>query len=172
MQGEVDQSRFPEQFRIEAPVYDPVLLSAAEQLAAAVAALPVPSPAAVSPSRPLDAPEAGLSFVADLGTALFRLRRLLWPPGARAPSEDSRRAFRHLDSAWSVLERAGVQILDHHDEPVPEGDWAVRILAFEPTMGVTRARVKDTVKPTIYFHDRQVQVAEVIVAIPQEENGL
>lgn len=168
MHDAIDQTRFPAPFRIAAPPWDRAAREAVDRIAAALASLPLPLPAEVTTAPPPGPAEADVAFLADLATALFRLRRLMVPVGETTPREEMRRAYRHLDSAWSVLAKAGLDVRDHHDEPVPEGDWGVRILAFEPTPGVTRARVKDTVRPTVYFRDRPLQVAEVVVAIPEE----
>jgi hypothetical protein len=42
----------------------------------------------------------------------------------------------------------------------------LRIAAFEPSPGLTRNRVIETLKPSVYHLDRMLQMGEVIVGTP------
>jgi hypothetical protein len=40
-------------------------------------------------------------------------------------------------------------------------------MSFQPTVGLTRDMIIETIKPTIYFKDNLVQTGEVIVGTPE-----
>jgi hypothetical protein len=111
-----------------------------------------------------DISDAALS---DLGTSLWRIRDRMINRETGMPAEGNRRTFRHLQSAWDVLGQVGVRILDHTNEIVPEGGiYSLKAVAYEPTSGLLRETVIETVKPTIYFQDRMIQMGEVIIGTP------
>ena len=78
--------------------------------------------------------------------------------------------FRHLEAVWDTLGQAGVEIRDHADEPVPEyGSLALEVLAYQPTPGLSRDKVIDTIKPSIYVDGHLLQMGQVIVGTPEKE---
>ena len=48
---------------------------------------------------------------------------------------------------------------------------SLKVLAFQPTPGLTRERIVETIKPTIYFADQTLQMGEVIVATPEDSES-
>ncbi|MEU6035495.1 hypothetical protein ABZ801_08785 [Actinomadura sp. NPDC047616] len=98
---------------------------------------------------------------ADVATSIWRLRGKL----AESPVEPPRAVVRHLESAWDALAEAGVQVQDHLNAPFDSG-LALTVVAFQPTPGLSREQVVETVRPSVYLHDRVVQRGEVIVGTP------
>jgi hypothetical protein len=112
-----------------------------------------------------------IRLIADVGTGLWRLRLKMLPLGAKQPTDDNRRAFKQLEAILDTLGTAGVQIRDHTGEPVPRGGiYALKVLAYEPTSGLAREQVIETIKPTIYLKDRVIQLGEVIIGTPESAN--
>lgn len=104
---------------------------------------------------------------AEVGTGLWRLRRKLVQSGTDQPREEMRSAYRHFESVWDVLSQSGLEIRDHTGEPVPEtGTYALKVVTYEPTAGLTREQIVETVKPSIYWNGDTLQVGEVIVGTP------
>jgi hypothetical protein len=109
-----------------------------------------------------------IKLLADVGTGLWRLRSKMLPAGAKQPSEENRRSYKQLESILDTLKQAGVQIRDHSGEAVPRGGiYTLKALAYEPTSGLKREQVIETIKPTIYFKDRVIQIGEVIIGTPE-----
>jgi hypothetical protein len=105
--------------------------------------------------------------LADLGTSLWRIQQRMIDRETGIPTEEHRRTFRHLQVAWDGLAGVGLRILDHTREIVPEvGIYSLKAIAYEPTVGLLRETVIETVKPTIYFQDRMIQMGEVIIGTP------
>ncbi len=110
------------------------------------------------------------TFISEVGTDLWRLRQKMLQPGTDQPLIEMRRAFRHLESLWEALAQAGVQILDHTGELVPEGgEYGLKVLAYQPKAGTTHNQVLETIKPTIYYHNKMIQMGEVIICEPERE---
>lgn len=150
------QFLFPKEFRIDQSPWSDEWLETLRKLAA----LPPPPP-----STPDD--KERIRFLADLATGVWRLRSKMIEPGTERPKEQFRREYRHLESVWDVLTQAGMEIQDHTGKPFDSGQ-ALKALAFQPTSGVRRERVQETVKPTIYFKGRHIQMGEVIVESPSK----
>ncbi|EFC80558.1 hypothetical protein FrEUN1fDRAFT_6339, partial [Parafrankia sp. EUN1f] len=88
------------------------------------------------------------------------------PVGARAA--DTRRLQRQLDSLWSTLGAAGVEVQDHDRVPYDSG-LDLQVLEFQRTAGLTGETVLETLRPTVYLHGQRVQTGEVVVGTPVEE---
>jgi hypothetical protein len=158
------QLRYPKEFRIGAPIWSPDLLLALEKLAQR----PVSDQKAPAPQQ-MEAPRVSnehIRFLAEIGTGLWRLRQKMVKPGTGQPLEEMRRAYRHFEATWDVLRQAGIEIQDHTGASYDPG-MALKVITFEPTLGITREKVTETIKPTIYFKTQPIQVGEVIVGTPR-----
>jgi len=101
------------------------------------------------------------------GTNLWRLRKKMVDSGTGQPLEAMRRIYRHVESMWDAFGESGIKIQDHDGEAVPEGGiYALNVIAFQPTAGLQRQQVIETIKPTIYYNERMIQRGEVIVGTP------
>jgi hypothetical protein len=123
--------------------------------------LPVPGPGGTAADDDGTGPD-GLTgrSLADVATSLWRLR-------ARVDRMDDapRAVVRHLETAWDALTDAGVEIKDHAGEPFDVG-LAMSVVAYQPTPGLHREQIIETVRPGVYLGDRSIQMAEVIVGTP------
>jgi hypothetical protein len=105
--------------------------------------------------------------LAEVGTGLWRLRKKMVQPDTNRPHDEMRSAYRHFESVWDVLKQAGLEIRDHTGEPVPEtGTYNLKVITYQPTPGLTRERVAETIKPSIYWNGDTLQTGEVIVETP------
>lgn len=102
-------------------------------------------------------------MIANVGTGLWRMRQKMLQPGTDEPFEEMRRVYRHFESVWDAIIQAGAEIQDHTDA-IHESGTRLNVVAFEPTAGIEREVVKETLKPTIYFRGHLIQTGEVIVA--------
>jgi hypothetical protein len=155
----IRQFRFPREFRIMTAPWPANLdqLLVGLMRSAEVAGEPqVAAPA-----------EHDVRLLADIGTGLWRLRQKLVKPGTTQPLDEMRRPYRHLESVWDALAQAGEEIQDHTDKPFDSG-MSLKVLSYQPTPGLGRERVIETIKPTIYFKGKLIQMGEVIVGIPEK----
>ncbi len=102
-------------------------------------------------------------LLTETATGLWRARKKLIAPGSKdEPIDAMRGVFRPLDSTYQSLNQSGLEIFDLTDQPYVTG-MIEKVIAFEPTIGITGETIKETIKPTIYFRDQLMQVGEVIV---------
>ena len=103
--------------------------------------------------------------LADLATSVWRLR------GRVARMDDPPRALvRHVETAWDALADGGVEIRDHAGEPFDPGQ-VMSVAAYQPTPGLHREQIIETVRPGVYLGERSIQLAEVIVGTPESPGG-
>jgi hypothetical protein len=165
----VRQLAYPKAIRIQQPTN---LLNGLERLEPAIQELEARQAPQAVPARSAD--EDLLRIVALAGVGLWRIRQKLVRPGSDEPIDGAQKALRHVQALWDGLAQAGVKILDHTGEVLPGGGaYSISIVGFQPTAGVTREVVLETIKPTVYYRDRMVQMGEVIVAKPENpESGV
>jgi hypothetical protein len=156
----VRQLSFPRVFRIRHPDDTTALLEEADSLLGGLvkAATAQNLPEQTGGVLPED-------LLARLATSLWRLRQRMIDAATGQPREDLRRTFRHVESLWDILFEFGVEIHDHGGEPFDSGT-ALVVLSYERDPTATREIVKETVKPTVYLHERCIQRGEVIVGSP------
>jgi hypothetical protein len=123
-----------------------------------------------APAEDPGAPGRQRRFLADLGTNLWRLRQRMLAPGTTQPLDEMRRAYRHLEAAWDALTQAGVQVQDHTGSTIDPG-MSLKVITSEPTPGLARDTVIETIKPSIYLKSERIQMGEVIVGTPPRSSG-
>ena len=105
-------------------------------------------------------------FFLDLANSAWDLRRGSIDSVTREPKPNLGKMARHVERLWDALEQVGLHIHDHYEEPYDSGQ-PLSVLAFQPTPGIEREVVAETVRPTVYFQGQQIQTGQVIVATPQ-----
>lgn len=158
------QLRYPREIRISPVAWPEDVAASLQQVAELVDRLAQPEPPGEAGH------EEQCRFLAQTGTGLWRLRQNMLRPGSDQPHEEMRRPFRHLQSVLDVLAAEGVTIQDHTDSLFDSG-MSLQVIAFQPTPGIERERVAETIKPTIYLDGRMIQMGEVIVATPESETS-
>lgn len=107
-------------------------------------------------------------FFAGLATRLWRVRQKMLKPGTDEPIDEARSSFRHLLSVFDLLEQEGLYIRDHTNEPFDSG-MMVTVIAYEPSPTLQRNTIIETIKPTIFYNGKPIQIAEVIVGTATNE---
>jgi hypothetical protein len=106
------------------------------------------------------------NFWTDLGCAAWKLRQKMFDHKTGEPKEEMRHLVRNVETIWDRLSEIGLEIQDHTGQPFDSGQ-SLEVLAFQPTPGVQRETVAETVRPTIYFMGRRILMGQVIVATPE-----
>jgi hypothetical protein len=116
------------------------------------------------------APKEWDRLVAEIATGVWRLRQRFAQIGVDRTRDDLRRAARDVNALWATLIESGVEILDHTGADYDPGQ-ALQVIAFQPTPGIERERILETVKPTVYFESRWIQLGEIIVGTPERSTS-
>lgn len=155
MMDDLSQMRHPEPFRIGPAAWPPELQAALEKLA--------------RPSAPGTEGESGLlGLLAKLATELFRSRKRMLKPGSSSePLEEMRRPWRHVDAMWDLLHQAEFEVQDHDGKRFEAG-LELTVIAFQPTAGLQRETILETIRPSIYHKGQMIQRGEVVVGKPED----
>jgi hypothetical protein len=164
IRGDLRQLLHKRPFRIQAPMWTPELEDAIK-----IRLLPPER------EKPLESPDASrqaetreLTELLRLqANGLYRIRTRMPAPGAPNAADAVRRARGHVESTWDAVKKAKVEIHDHTGERYVDG-MAVKVLAFQPTAGITFDAIIETVKPSIFYRDKLIQMGEVVVGTPQQ----
>ncbi|MDF1798891.1 MAG: hypothetical protein P1V81_06925 [Planctomycetota bacterium] len=158
----------PMEWRIPAPLPPRIREPKAEPEPSA----PVPL---AQPSFPDELPEDD-ALVATMATCIWYLKtkhfKRAWGD-LDASDEDPlvRRSLGRINRVIDKLEKGNVELQDPTNERYPSGgEHTMRPIQFTPTAGVSFEVVTETVVPVIYRNDRKIQVGEVFVATPIEED--
>lgn len=107
--------------------------------------------------------------IADVAVHLWRIKRRMTDEKGE-PIEETRRHFRHIQAAFDDLKSAEIEIKDFEGQLIPEsGVLSMRVLAYQPTAGITSDQVIETVKPAVYLNGETIRYGEVIIGIPENE---
>jgi hypothetical protein len=162
--GSVRQWFFPKEFRIAAPLWPPEWKAVRDRwLEQSAARFTAPKNTDGKSGGKVIATEETVRLLADLATGIWRLRQRF---AAHPPQDELRRATRDLDSLWDALTQAGVEVQDHNNALYDAGQ-SLRVVAFQPTPGIDRERIVETIKPTVYYQSQWIQMGEVIVGTPE-----
>jgi hypothetical protein len=100
-----------------------------------------------------------------LATQVWRAYGKTVDPATGQPREEMRRVHRHIEGALDVLKQMGLTINDWVNQPYDAG-LPVKVLTFQPAPGVVRDTILETVRPTVMWKNRLVQLGEVVVGTP------
>ncbi len=119
---------------------------------------------------PLDHPKISrreeelLDMAADVGTLVWRIQRRL--VGTGELPKPLQRLSRDVERTWDALTQGGIEIIDHTGGHY-EGGMALRVITSQPVSGLVQRQIIETLKPTIYYKDKIIQMGEVIVGVPE-----
>lgn len=103
---------------------------------------------------------------ASIATNVWRSKRRIVDPATGEPREEMKRLYRHIEAIHDALCQADVQTLDLTGRTYDTG-MALKVVSFEPTPGLQKEEIKETVTPSVLWHGRLIQMGEVIVGTPQ-----
>lgn len=135
-----------------------------------------PEPLSVSGADAANADRGGRSSTDEqLLKTLVRVATAVWRAKAKLDEEPQtalphalRNLPRHVRAAWDALAAGQVQIDDPTGRRYVPG-MAVNVLTFQPMDGIGSEVVHETIKPSVYYGDRLIQRADVIVGRPSTE---
>ena len=159
--SKLKQLKFPKEFRIPPPMLPKDIFSTLESLNNKIQEL-----------HNIDFDSTAINenernqFFSDVATGLWRLKQKMVKSGTSQPLEEMRRAYRHLESIWDIIVQTGVDIKNHTGDLFDSG-MSIKVIAFQPTTGLTREKIIETIKPSIYYNKKRIQMGEVIVGTPK-----
>lgn len=160
MINKLKQLRYPKEFRITA---EGLHFEAIEKLKELINLLSTSS----EPPQETGS-EKIKELYASLSIGAWRLKKKMIDPQTQHPLGEMSRAFRHLESILDTLEKEGIEIKDHDNMPFDSG-LSLKVLTFQPTPGLKKEMIIETIKPSVYYKDERIVMGEVIVGSPEKE---
>lgn len=164
LRAEFRQRRHHRAFRIAAP-HDEPMFAELDRLLAVLAEPAERTAEPAGPAEPAGQPaEPDEKALSEAATNLWRAQRKL------AQAEDGASRYAKQSARWLTMCREslagmGLVVQDHDGDPYGPGR-RLEVLAFEEEPGADAERVLRTVRPSVYFRDRHIQTAQVIVGTP------
>ncbi len=106
--------------------------------------------------------------LALIATNAWRAKVKMVEPETGQPKQELSRIYRHIEGIFNAFDELGVKTVDPTGRAYDSG-MALKVISFEQTPGLSREEIKETIKPTITWNDRLIQMGEVIVGTPQQK---
>lgn len=126
---------------------------------------PEPTPKNFVPTREV-VPASIIQALSVIATNVWRARKKLVDPNTGEAKEETKRVHRHIEAICEALRQIGIEIIDKQGQPYDSG-MALKVITFEKISGLTREKVAETIKPTITYTGRLIQIGEIIVGTPE-----
>jgi len=103
---------------------------------------------------------------ATIATNAWRSRTKMVDSDTGEAKEEMKRVYRHIEAIIEALKQISVETIDPVGRVYDSG-MALRVVSFEPTPGLSNEEIKETIKPSVAWQGRLIQIGEVIVGTPQ-----
>ena len=110
--------------------------------------------------------EQWLKAAANIITNAWRAKVKMLDADTNEPTEPMKRVYRHVEAIFDALKQMGVEHVDPIGRAYDSG-MALKVVTFEPTPGLSKEEIKETIKPSVTWQGRLIQMGEVIVGTPQ-----
>jgi hypothetical protein len=110
-------------------------------------------------------PARVLQAFAAIATNAWRTRNKMTDEDTGEAKDEMKRAYRHVEALFEALSEIGIEIRDMQGRAFDSG-MALKVISFEPTPGLSREEIAETIKPTVTWQDQLIQMGEVIVGTP------
>ena len=121
-------------------------------------------------ATPLQKPEvvpssSDLKALANIATNAWRAKAKMVDPDTGETKEEMKRVYRHIEAIFESLSQIGVETIDPVGRAYDTG-MALKVVTFEPTPGLSNEEITETIKPSVAWQGRLIQIGEVIVGTP------
>lgn len=109
--------------------------------------------------------EAVRHALASIATHAWRARGRMVDPTSGEVREDMKRLNRSVEGIVESLRALGVEIKDHTGQSFDYG-LPLKVISTQPTAGIVKEQVVETLRPTVYWRQQIIQPGEVVIATP------
>lgn len=102
--------------------------------------------------------------MADIATNAWKAKGKMLDASGEV-REEMKRVFRHIEGVLESLRELGLDVKDHTGDIFDYG-LPLKLVTTQPTPGITREMVVETIRPTIYWERQMIQAGEVVIATP------
>lgn len=153
----------PDPFKIPAPQW-PDESKMIEALASQMAAAMTRQAGATSEVR-YEVPPLFVKGMLDIATNVWKAKCKMLDSATGEVRDEMKRVYRHVDSALETLGQLGFELKDHTGSAFDYG-MPLKVVTTQQAQGITRETVIETLRPTIYYQNKIIQMGEVVVGTP------
>jgi hypothetical protein len=110
-------------------------------------------------------PPGVLRAIADIATQVWKAKVKMTQGTSGEVREEMKRVYRHIEGVLDSLQDIGLEVKGHTGDAFDYG-LPLKVVATQPTPGITRESVLETIRPTIYWQKQIIQMGEVVIATP------
>ena len=103
--------------------------------------------------------------MADIATNTWKAKGKMLDSASGEVRDEMKRVYRHVEGVLETLREMGLEVKDHTGDAFDYG-LPLNVVTAQPTQGITRESVIETIKPTIYWKQQIIQRGEVVIATP------
>ena len=108
-----------------------------------------------------------IGLIADIATGIWRMKNKFKTVKIDDMPDEIKKVCRHLESTLDALSNAKVEVRDQTDEKYVAG-MALKVITFQPSSSVHIQMISETIRPSIFYNDKLIQMGEVIVKTPEK----
>ena len=112
-----------------------------------------------------DIPQKMMLSMVDIATYAWRAKVKMIDGSSGEVRDEMKRVFRHIEGIFESFQEMGLEIKDHTGDAFDYG-LPLKVVTTQPTQGITKESVLETIKPTIYWQKHIIQMGEVVIATP------
>lgn len=127
---------------------------------------------AEEPVRPIHVvlPPQFVKMMIAVATNAWQLKTRMTEGEGGEIKEEFKRLYRHVEAIFDSFVPLGLEVKDRTGEAFDYG-LPEKVITSHPTPGITKERVIETKKPTIYFRGKILQAGEVVIATPESPSS-
>lgn len=116
-------------------------------------------------------PETMRQALASIATHAWKARTRMRDAVSGEVLEEMKKISRSIDGIFESLAALDIEVKDHTGQPFDYG-LPLKVVTTQPTAGIAKEQVIETLKPTIYWRQRIIQTGEVVLATPSSATSL
>lgn len=116
---------------------------------------------------PSDQSKAMLKGMAAVATNAWKAKSKMMEETSGEVRDEMKRVYRHVEGILEALREMGVEIKDHTGDAFDYG-LPLKVVTTQPTTGLTKEKIIETIKPTVYWQKHIIQMGEVVIATPAQ----
>lgn len=101
----------------------------------------------------------------QIATNVWRTKLRMIDEATGQIKEEVGRIARYIEGIEDALKMVGVEIIDKTGGPYETG-MRLKPISFEPTTGIQREEIKETLRPTVIWNNLEIQTGEIVVGTP------
>jgi len=108
-----------------------------------------------------------IALIADVATSIWRIKNKFSAVNIDDLPDEIKKAYRHVESTCDALASVKVEVRDHTNKKYVAG-MALNVIAFQPSSSVRTEMITETIKPSIFYNGKLIQMGDVIVERPEK----